>query len=59
MDLLTWAIIAFVISLVAGALGYTNVARGAKKIAKILFIIFLVLALVLLLFVVIGVGVAT
>jgi len=41
--MLKWALIFLVISLVAGALGFTGVARGAATIAKVLFGIFLVL----------------
>lgn len=55
MDILTWAIIALVISLVAGALGFTGVARGAGTIAKVLFGIFLVIAVILFILVVLGV----
>lgn len=37
MTLLKWALICLLISLVAGALGYTGVAAGAAQISKILF----------------------
>ncbi len=47
MDILGWAIMALVISLIAGALGFTGIARGAGTIAKILFGIFLVIAVIL------------
>ncbi|GJE76071.1 MULTISPECIES: DUF1328 domain-containing protein [Methylorubrum] len=47
MTLLKWALIAFVISLVAGALGFTGIASGASSIARILFGLFLVLAIVI------------
>lgn len=47
--MLRWALIFFVISLVAGALGFTGVASGARRIAKILFGLFLVIAVVVLL----------
>jgi uncharacterized membrane protein YtjA (UPF0391 family) len=47
--MLKWALIFLVISLIAGALGFTGVARGAGTIAKILFGIFLAIFLVLLL----------
>jgi uncharacterized membrane protein YtjA (UPF0391 family) len=47
--MLRWALIFLVISLVAGALGFTGVARGAATIAKILFGIFLAIFVVLLL----------
>ena len=46
--MLKWALIFLVISLVAGALGFTGVARGAGSIAKILFGIFLAIFVILL-----------
>jgi uncharacterized membrane protein YtjA (UPF0391 family) len=48
MGLLKWALICLLISLVAGAFGYTGIARGAAQISKILFFIFLVLFVVIL-----------
>ncbi len=45
--MLTWAIIAFVIALIAGALGFTGVAAAASTVAKILFGLFLVIAILL------------
>jgi uncharacterized membrane protein YtjA (UPF0391 family) len=49
--MLRWALIFFVISLVAGFFGFTGVAQGARSISKtlffialIVFVIFLVLA---------------
>ena len=48
MGLLRWALICLLISLVAGAFGYTGLARGAAQISKILFFIFLVLFIVIL-----------
>jgi uncharacterized membrane protein YtjA (UPF0391 family) len=57
MDLLTWAIIAFVIAVIAGALGFTGVARGAATVSKTLFGIFLVIAVVLVLLVILGVSI--
>jgi uncharacterized membrane protein YtjA (UPF0391 family) len=48
--MLKWAIIFFLISLIAGFLGFTNVAAGAKGIAKILFFIALVIFLIVLIF---------
>jgi uncharacterized membrane protein YtjA (UPF0391 family) len=48
--MLKWAIIFLIISLVAGALGFTNLAAGAARIAKILFAIFFVLFLLVLVF---------
>ncbi|MDB5558053.1 MAG: hypothetical protein JWQ36_987 [Enterovirga sp.] len=44
--MLRWALIFFVISLVAGALGFTGIASGAGRIARLLFGLFLVLAIV-------------
>jgi uncharacterized membrane protein YtjA (UPF0391 family) len=48
-SMLKWALIFLVISLVAGALGFTGVASGARTIAKVLFGLFLVVFLILLL----------
>lgn len=41
--MLYWAAVFFIISLVAGIFGFTNVSAGAAGIAKILFFLFLVL----------------
>lgn len=49
MKLLRWALIAFVISLIAGALGFSGIASGARSLAKVLFGIFLAIAVVILL----------
>jgi uncharacterized membrane protein YtjA (UPF0391 family) len=46
--MLKWAFIFLVISLIAGALGFTGVARGAATIAKVLFGLFLVLFVIFL-----------
>ena len=59
MDLLWWAIIALVVAVIAGGLGFGGVASGAATIAKWLFGIFIVLALVLFLLTVLGIGAAT
>ena len=48
MTLLKWALICLLISLVAGAFGYTGLARGACQLAKILFFIFLVIFIIVL-----------
>ena len=53
--MLKWALIFFVISLVAGLLGFTGIAAGSAAIAKTLFFIFLVLCLI---FLAVGVFVA-
>jgi uncharacterized membrane protein YtjA (UPF0391 family) len=44
------AILFFVISLVAGALGFTGVASGTRTIAKIFFFIALAIFLIILIF---------
>jgi uncharacterized membrane protein YtjA (UPF0391 family) len=49
MSLLKYAIIAFIISLIAGALGFSGVSAAAGGIARILFFIFLAIAVVVLL----------
>lgn len=56
MDLLWLAVIALVISLVAGALGFSGVARGAGTVAKVLFGIFLVLAIILFIMIALGIS---
>jgi uncharacterized membrane protein YtjA (UPF0391 family) len=52
-EMLKWALIFFVVSLVAGALGFTGISAATSGIARILFfiaisifLIFLVLALI-------------
>jgi uncharacterized membrane protein YtjA (UPF0391 family) len=56
MDLLWWAVIALVVSLIAGGLGFGGVARGAATVSKILFGIFLVIAIILFVMVILGIG---
>jgi uncharacterized membrane protein YtjA (UPF0391 family) len=58
MGLLEAAIIALIIALIAGALGFTNVAAGAAVIAKWLFAIFLVIAVVLFAMLIFGLSLA-
>jgi len=53
--MLKWAIIFLVISLIAGALGMTPVARGAATISKILFGIAIILFILFVLFIILGV----
>ena len=57
--MLKWAIIFLVISLVAGALGFTGIARGAATISKVLFVLFLVLFVIFLILAYTAVQVAT
>jgi uncharacterized membrane protein YtjA (UPF0391 family) len=42
-QMLKWALIFFVVSIVAGLFGFTGIAVGAAEVSKILFFIFLVL----------------
>lgn len=49
--MLKWAIIFLVVSLIAGALGLTPIARGAATISKVLFGIAIVLFVLFILFV--------
>jgi uncharacterized membrane protein YtjA (UPF0391 family) len=46
--MLKWALIFLVISLIAGALGFTGLASGAARISKILFGVFLAIFVILL-----------
>ena len=48
MMLLKWALIFFIIALIAGLIGFTGIAAAATGIAKTLFYIFLGIFLVLL-----------
>ena len=48
--MLKWAILFFVISLIAGFFGFSGVASGTKSIAKVLFVIALLIFLVVLVF---------
>ncbi len=48
--MLKWAVIFFVISVVAGVFGFTGVAAGAQSVAKLLFYLFIVLFLIVLVF---------
>jgi uncharacterized membrane protein YtjA (UPF0391 family) len=44
--MLKWAVVFFIVALIAGALGFGGVATAAAGIAKILFFLFLVLFLI-------------
>ena len=48
--MLTWAIIFFLISIVAAVFGFTGIAVGAQVIARVLFGLFLILFLIVLIF---------
>ncbi len=48
--MLYWALVFFIIALVAGVLGFGGIAAAATDMARILFFIFLVIFLVTLVF---------
>ncbi|MBE9127652.1 MULTISPECIES: DUF1328 domain-containing protein [unclassified Coleofasciculus] len=55
MNLLWWAVIALIVAVIAGAMGFTGVARGAATIARWLFGIFLFIAVAI--FVLLALGI--
>ncbi len=48
MSLLKWALIMFLVSVVAGIFGFTDLAAASADVARVLFYIFAVIFLVLL-----------
>jgi uncharacterized membrane protein YtjA (UPF0391 family) len=48
MSILKWALVFFVISIIAGILGFTGVSAASADIARVLFYIFAVIFLILL-----------
>jgi uncharacterized membrane protein YtjA (UPF0391 family) len=46
--MLKWALIFFLISVVAGAFGFTNISAAAGGVARILFFIFVTIFVILL-----------
>ena len=46
--MLRWAVIFFVISIIAALFGFTDIAAGAAEIAKILFYIFVAIFVIFL-----------
>lgn len=48
--MLSWAVIFFVVAIVAALLGFTKIAGSSMQIAKILFIVFLILAVLVFIF---------
>jgi uncharacterized membrane protein YtjA (UPF0391 family) len=57
MGLLGWAIVALIVSIIAGVLGFGGVARGAATVSKVLFGIFLLIAAALFIMALIGVSI--
>lgn len=55
-DMLKYAIVFALISLVAGALGFGGIAAGTAGLAKILFGLFLILAVIFIVLAALGVG---
>jgi uncharacterized membrane protein YtjA (UPF0391 family) len=45
-SMLHYAVVFFVIALIAAVFGFTGIAAGAAEIAKILFFLFLIIAVV-------------
>jgi uncharacterized membrane protein YtjA (UPF0391 family) len=48
MTILKWALIFFLVSVVAGLLGFTGISAASADVARVLFYIFVVIFLVLL-----------
>ncbi len=46
--MLKWSLIFFVVAIIAGIFGFTNIAEGAAAIAKVLFFIVVIVWVVLL-----------
>jgi uncharacterized membrane protein YtjA (UPF0391 family) len=46
--MLKWALIFFLISLIAGVFGFTNIASGARTISRVLFFLALSVAVIFL-----------
>lgn len=53
--MLKWAIIFLVLSLIAGALGMTPVARGARTISMVLFTIAVIMFVIFVIFILLGI----
>lgn len=56
IDMLKWALIFGVISVIAALFGFTGIAAGAAGIAKVLFAICLVVFVVLIVLAILGIG---
>lgn len=59
MDLLQWALIAFVIAIISGLFGFTGVAHGAASVGRVLFGLFLVIAAIFLVLALLGIKLFT
>jgi len=47
MALLRWALVFFVVAIIAAVFGFGNIAEGAADVAKVLFFIFVAICVVL------------
>lgn len=56
MDILGFAILALIVSLVAGGMGFTGVAAGAATLSRVLFGIFLLIAAALFILFALGIS---
>jgi len=54
--MLYWALIFFIIALIAAVFGFTGIAAGAMTVARFLFFIFVVLFVIALVFHLLGIG---
>ncbi len=59
MDLLQWALVAFVVAIVAGLFGFTGVSQSASAVGRVLFGLFLAVAVVFLILALLGVRLLT
>jgi uncharacterized membrane protein YtjA (UPF0391 family) len=48
--MLWWALVFFIVAIIAAIFGFTGIAAGAMTIARVLFFIFLVLFILMLIF---------
>ncbi len=53
--MLYWAIVFFIISIVAAAFGFTNIAVATASIARLLFFVFIVLFVIFLVLALLGI----
>jgi uncharacterized membrane protein YtjA (UPF0391 family) len=59
MELLQWALVAFVVAIIAGMFGFTGIAQGAASVGRVLFDLFLVVAVVFLVLALLGGSILT
>lgn len=59
MSLLDWALTTLSVSFLAGAMGLIGVARGPREVARVVAGIFLVMAMLMFVAIVLGIGALT